>query len=336
MPYRKAGTANWYITWTEQGRQRTRSSGTTDYEEAKRLEYRLRGETHSEPARVHGYTLADVLAEYLTDKPSTRAAYAVARLLETLGDGTPIADITPAEINRYKRSRNVSTGTLARELGVLRAAIRHCQRSLGWDVRTVTEGLVPAEPRGRVRWITREEADRLVESVGPRVPYLRDFILLGMHTGLRKGELLSLTWDRVDEIHRCVHFAPADHKSRTYAAVPLNDTAWSVIQRRRKTRKGPFVLHRKNGQRIGNIKKGFAAACARAGILDFRPHDLRHTSASWLVQAGVPIERVREILRHADISTTMRYAHLAPHNLAESVGLLDCRTAVTEGKSRQK
>ncbi len=68
---------------------------------------------------------------------------------------------------------------------------------------------------------------------------------------------------------------------------------------------------------------GFAAACKRAGIDDFTPHDMRHTCASWLVQLGVPLVHVMELMRHSDITTTMRYAHLAPENSREAVELLD-------------
>lgn len=340
MPFRKAGTPNWYITWVEAGRQRTRSSGTADFAEASRLEHERRGLRQFQPVAetAAGHTLADVLAEYLTDRPSTRAAYAAARLLQGLGDTTPVHDINPATITAYARQRGVRAGTLARELGVLRAALRHCRRRLGWDVPVVTDGQMPREPRGRVRWITREEADRLLAAVSRRAGhYLRDFILLGLHTGLRKGELLGLTWDRVDEINRVIHFGPCDHKSGTYAAVPLSATAYALLQRRRKDAKSLRVFARKNGDPIGDIKKGFAAACAAAGISDFTPHDLRHTCASWLVQGGVSIDRVKEILRHADIATTMRYAHLALRDLAASVGVLDCRTtAVPAGDSEAK
>jgi len=331
MPYRKAGTQNWYITWSEGGRQRTRSSGTADYEEAKRLEHQLRGQDHTVPITRHTHTLADVLAEYLTDKQAERAGYAAAELLRLLGDQTPIEQLTAEVLTTYKRTRAISDSAMARELGVLRSAINHCRRQLGWDIPQVTQGLIPREPKGRVRWITPEEADDLVAAVSNRAPYLRDFIVLGLHTGLRKGELLELTWSRVDEINRVLRFEPHHHKSKTYAQVPINETAWAVLRRRKaerdKMRPRPAeVLFRKSGATLGDIKKGFAAACARAGIDDFHPHDLRHTHASWLVQAGVSIDRVKEILRHADIKTTMRYAHLAPQNLAESVGRLDCRT----------
>ena len=328
MPYRKAGTKNWYITWSENGVPRTRSSRTTDYAEARRIEQQHRGQARTTlvSSLESTPTIGEVLAEYLSDKPSTRAAYATIKLVEGFGEQTEIAALSPAVITAYSRSRDVKPSTLARELGVLRAAIRHCRQRLGWDIPVVTDGQMPREPRGRIRWITYEESDRLINAVSNRAAhYLRDYIILSLHTGLRKGELLSLTWGRIDEVNRVIHFEPHHHKSDTYAAVPLNQTAWDVLEKRRTLKQGPYVLMRKSGKAIGDIKKGFRAACEAAGIENFTPHDLRHTCASWLVQSGVPLEIAKEILRHADIATTMRYAHFAPKNLADSVGVLDCR-----------
>jgi site-specific recombinase XerD len=73
---------------------------------------------------------------------------------------------------------------------------------------------------------------------------------------------------------------------------------------------------------IGSVKKGFAGACKRAGISDYVPHDLRHTFASWLVQKGVSLYEVRDILGHSSIKLTERYAHLAPENLVGAISKL--------------
>ena len=330
MPYKKKGTDNWYITWTEGGRQRSRSSRTTDHAEARRLENKLRGTAHTRaPAVIAGSPTVDtILGEYLKAVPSERAAWAIKSLLAHWA-GRPIDEITPEVYYQYIADRGVSQGTIAREMGTLRAALRHCRIKLGWEIPNVTEGRMPQEPRHRIRWLTRDEAQRLLDAVSNRVPYLRDFIELGLHTGLRKGELLGLTWDRVDIEGRAILFEPQHHKNSTYAAVPINDTAAAVFAQRKALadahpNKPTHVLFRAvGGKPIGNIKKGFAAAAQRAGLTDLTPHDLRHTCASWLVQAGVELAVVKDILRHADFKTTLRYAHLAPKNLRDGVGKLD-------------
>lgn len=85
----------------------------------------------------------------------------------------------------------------------------------------------------------------------------------------------------------------------------------------------PWVLCRANGEPLQWLHKGFAKACAVAGIKDFRVHDLRHTCAAWLVSAGAPLAEVRDLLGHAGITMTERYAHLAPDNVRAAVARLD-------------
>ena len=75
--------------------------------------------------------------------------------------------------------------------------------------------------------------------------------------------------------------------------------------------------------RIASVKRSFGTACERAGITDFRFHDLRHTCAAWLVQAGVPLTEVRDVLGHSTIKMTERYAHLAPENVRAALALLE-------------
>ena len=85
----------------------------------------------------------------------------------------------------------------------------------------------------------------------------------------------------------------------------------------------PWVFCRMNGERVRKIAAGFERACQRAGIEDFRFHDLRHTCAAWLVQAGVPLTQVRDVLGRSTVVMTERYAHLAPENVRAAVSLLD-------------
>lgn len=84
-----------------------------------------------------------------------------------------------------------------------------------------------------------------------------------------------------------------------------------------------WVFCPRDGARVASIKKGYEKARIRAGIPDLVPHDLRHTCAPWLVQAGVPLIEVRDLLRHSSVKVTERYAHLAPSGVRSAVGRLD-------------
>lgn len=110
--------------------------------------------------------------------------------------------------------------------------------------------------------------------------------------------------------------------------IPLNAEARQALLGRASFRvqycpASPWVFAHKSGERVQYMQNGFGTACARAGIKDFRVHDMRHTFASWLVSAGVPLAEVRDLLGHSTIEMTERYAHLAPDNHVRAVSVLD-------------
>ena len=113
--------------------------------------------------------------------------------------------------------------------------------------------------------------------------------------------------------------------------IPLCQEARAALIGRRRFRASncpdaPFVFVNYEGNSIGLIKRSFSTACRRAGISDFRIHDLRHTFASWLVTEGVPLLDVSQLLGHSAVKMTKRYAHLAADSLESAVSLLDHRS----------
>ena len=118
------------------------------------------------------------------------------------------------------------------------------------------------------------------------------------------------------------------HRNSKRRTVALNTAARGAIltqasRRAAQCPDAPWVFFRGEGKRLHTASTGFAVACRRAGIKDFHFHDLRHTCAAWLVQAGVPLTQVRDVLGHASIVMTERYAHLAPENIRQAVACLD-------------
>ena len=142
---------------------------------------------------------------------------------------------------------------------------------------------------------------------------------------------MGLEWSRVD-LHRNVIRLKSQHtKSGAPRMIPLCNEARAALIGRQRFRASycpdaPFVFVNYEGHRIGSIKRSFSTACRRAGISDFRIHDLRHTFASWLVTEGVPLLEVSRLLGHSTVKMTERYTHLAPDSLESAVSLLDQRS----------
>ncbi len=210
------------------------------------------------------------------------------------------------------------------------AAINYARREWEWDIPNPVAGRMPREPEGRLRWITRAESEALIRAAESeeKAPHLADFIRIAMNTGCRRGELLGLEWKRVDFSNRLIYLEAMHTKAKRRRYVPINESARVALLTRMRFRAAhcpdsAWVFCNAKGERIKSVKRSFTTACRRAGIEDFRIHDLRHTCAAWLVSAGVPIIEVRDLLGHSSVEMTERYAHLAPDNVRAAVEVLD-------------
>jgi integrase len=152
-------------------------------------------------------------------------------------------------------------------------------------------------------------------------------VTLAVHTGMRKGEILGLEWERIDlSSARITLYRTKSGKPR---GIPINrDVYESLLAVEPDPAKRTGLLFRKPDARAwGQIRRAFEGALAKAGIKDFRFHDLRHTAASHLVMRGATLRDVQEILGHADLKMTQRYAHLSPAHLRGAVERLEGLTA---------
>ncbi len=284
------------------------------------------------------HTFDDMMLAFITAKRDEwRAADRMAiacRRLQPHFTGLAVERIRRADVAKYIQARKgdgVSGSTINRELDLLSAAFNYARNTLEWNVQNPVTGMSLKEPEGRLRWITREEAEKLILEASKEVhksPHLADFIRLALNTGCRKNELLKLSWDRVDLAAGHIRLEGENTKNGKRRIVPLSAVARSSLERRAQFRaehcpKSPWVFAHKNGERVQFMQNGFESACTRAGISDFRVHDMRHTCASWLVSAGVPLIEVKALLGHSSIEMTERYAHLAPENLGRVALTLD-------------
>jgi len=155
------------------------------------------------------------------------------------------------------------------------------------------------------------------------VDYVEPIILIAMQTGLRRGELLSLTWDDVFFPNSYLVVKSSEAKSKKMRIVPLNDTALAALRDWRQ--QNPFchyVFISGEDKPLTDIKKPWLKLVESAKLNNFNFHDLRHHFASKLVMAGVDLNTVRELLGHSDLKMTLRYAHLAPEHKAAAVSLI--------------
>jgi integrase len=158
--------------------------------------------------------------------------------------------------------------------------------------------------------------------------HLKPIVTLAVHTGMRKGELLSLQWDRINFEQGMITLD--DTKNNERRDIPMNETVKKTLEGIE--RKGENVFRNEEGQTFVTVRKSFETALKKSGIEDFRFHDLRHCFASNLVMEGVDIMTVKELMRHKTLDMTLRYSHLAPNHKTKAVNILD---RVMSLKSRQ-
>jgi integrase len=175
-------------------------------------------------------------------------------------------------------------------------------------------------------WRTARGKKPLPERAGDYLDHLRPLVLLALNTGLRRGELLGLTWGCVDLVAKLLTVTAATAKSGHTRRVPLNEEALTLLTAWRDRHAEPevtaLVFPGLGGKRMTRIDTAWEALTTSAGLHDFRLHDCRHHFASRLVQAGVDLYTVKELLGHSEIAMTERYSHLAPDTLRAAVDRL--------------
>jgi integrase len=169
-----------------------------------------------------------------------------------------------------------------------------------------------------IRYLDKGEEERLLTALRVKTTpdYLRVMVVLAMNTGLRRGELLKLSWSSVDLKRKILTVTAASAKSSKTRHVPLNSKALDVLKAWRKKGSSGAVFG------LTDVKKSWATLLDLAEIENFRFHDLRHHFASKLAMAGIDLNTIRELLGHSDIRMTLRYSHLAPAHKAAAVEVL--------------
>jgi len=329
-----------YVRWWAEGKAHRLSTGTADRAAATRFlaQFSAGAGSPDPPAQP---VISQILDGYLADRKGHVAAYATlaacaAALRRHLGELQP--DHLTKERSRFYRRRRrteghlvgspenritkpVRDGTIIRELVTLRAALRWAVRER-WIAAAPYVELPPAPP-ARDRWLTREEADRLLAGAG--AIHVRVFIALALYTGARAGAILELTWDRVDLDGRRIDLGRG-RGNKDRAIVPIGSRLLPELAEARRAATCPYVVEH-SGAGVASVKTGFRAAVRRAGLAGVTPHVLRHTAATWLVHGGVPLAEVAAYLGNSVEMIERVYGHHAPDWLRDAAAVLSGRAA---------
>ncbi|MBI2225698.1 MAG: site-specific integrase [Betaproteobacteria bacterium] len=232
------------------------------------------------------------------------------------------------------KAQQSSPATANRHLALIRAILRKAVHEWEWIDKAPRVKLY-REARRRIRWITPDQAKRLL---GELPEHQRNVVLFALATGLRQSNVIKLEWSQVD-LERCVAWIHADQaKGRKDIHVSLNSVAVGVLQEQTGKHRSRVFTYR--GKPINQANtKAWKNALKRAEIENFRWHDLRHTWASWLVQHGTPLNVVQEMGAWESEGMVRRYAHLAPAQLAQHAeivsNLLDGTIAAQPPKEKE-
>jgi len=262
--------------------------------------------------------------------------HVIKELRELFGDRR-LSEITYLELETY-RNRRKATPTKAGKpradasVNCDMAILGHIlSKAVEWELLETSpfkkgKRLMFKVDNQRLRFLTDSEIEALLtasDDLKAHSPYLHPLVETALLTGMRRGELLALKWEQIR--NGFIYLEGGMVKSGKGRQIPINDRLAEVFRevRRGNQLKSEFVFCNFQGRRFYQVKRSFAAACRRAGVEDFRFHDLRHTFASRLVMRGASLKAVQELLGHADLKMTMRYAHLSHEHLRDSVNLLN-------------
>lgn len=316
------------------GQTHIRSTRTTNKKTAEQMEIELKAKLHSQLylGRKQRITLADAFQQYQVSKKGI-ASYGNLIAHETvlfrfLPMKKHIDELTSHDLERFKQNRiaeGMGSEIIKYGLLLIKGTWKFAQK-LGYQVSPLEFPTVRV-PKLPLRYLTEQEERRLLKELAPdregaglkpmpeRSDELKrmmqdayDLVILLLDTGARYSEIANIEWSRIDLAERSIHLWRSKVQNET--VLYMTDRTFDVLSRRSETKGKQHVFNNRNSNARGYSTQSIRKAILRAGLQNCRVHTLRHTLASRLIQNGMSVYEVREILGHGDIKTTMRYAHL--------------------------
>lgn len=301
--------------------------------------------TVSDTRHPDRFPVSEALAIYAREHAVTLAApERIGAAIEALcgfWGALNVGDVKGETCRRYGRARvtskgmpegetrPVGDGTIRRELNVLQAAINYCHAE-GYLTHP-TRVTMPEAPPAKDRWLTRHEAARLIRAARKlqRGAHVARFILLALYTGTRKEAILGLGfmpniaggWIDVD--NGVLHRRGAGERETKKRRPPMKLSRKLLAHCRRWKASGAIWAVNVGGQRVGDVKRSFASACADAGLLDVTPHTLKHTAITWAMQKGMKIDDAAQYFGTSRETIIRVYWHHSPDFQEDAVAIMD-------------
>jgi integrase len=336
--YRRPDSPTWWMSLQLNGRRERLNTLVEDRQLAEDLFCAWKAEIArtrwlGTPTPDGDHTVAELITQYLkmvTPRKSSgsqqRDRLILARFATRWGK-LLLRDLTALLIEAYlaKRLVQVSFATVSKELGVLKAAFR-CAIRWGWASRSPLVGIaLNQEGTARTRWLSDDEETRLLAHCPA---WLRDIVIVGLDTGLRPGNLVGLQRMWVQSGEPCLIVPREQTKTKKLPlTIPLTRRATDIVHRYLESGRSEYLFVSQAGHAYtcAEINRALQRAAVKAGLRDICLYTLRHSFISRLVQAGVSLPEVAARAGHRDIRMTMRYAHLAPQHLRNSIATLEAR-----------
>lgn len=289
------------------------SLGTRDKDEALRI---LKDSSRQRAEHSAATTVERVMDGYLqdrADKPSIEKMKDAWQALKPFFGHLRVDQVDREGCKAYaKRRKGRSHGTIIKELGTLHAA-------LSWAGHKPKTFWKPSAPEPRDVFITKAQFEKLKDSA--KSHHVKTFLMLAWYTAARKEALLSLTWDQVDFKRREIRLGPGVGNKRR-GTVPMAAALSEWLSKIQEGSTSDYVVEWA-ADRVKSIRKGFEEAAARAKLSHITPHDLRRSAARHMVEQGISLHKVSQLLGHTNVTVTARvYARFSPGFLRDAVDAL--------------
>ena len=330
--FKKGGNNKWYYRFQLNGKEYYRAcKGATNKKEADMYEAIVKSELMKGNLGIlenkKKTSLKEGLDIYLhyseVNKRSYKSDLSLVKRISSFFGNPDLVDIVPTSIDAFKQYLQVEfelkNSSINRHLEALSKMFNLCIADGLLDKNPMETISKMKEENYKIRVLTKDEETTLFIVLDER---LKPIVICALKTGMRKGEILTLKWLNIDFKNNYIELLHT--KSGKKRKIPMSKTLRKILLEIKETSTSEYVfVNPKTNKPYTDIKKAFRTALDKAGIKDFVFHDLRHTFATRLIEKGVDIVVVKELLGHADISTTMIYTHSDAIRKQHAIDIID-------------